>query len=178
MSKNLLILVDEEDQIIGHENRDKCHQGDGLLHRAFSIFIFNPQKKLLIQKRSAKKVLWPLHWSNSVCSHPNKGETCEEAAVRRLKEELGFDTSLNFVFKFQYQARYKNAGSEREMCSVYFGKSNGTVLTDHTEIAEWQYLDLEKVNKELQANPNLYTPWFKMEWETIQRHYRFDIENL
>jgi len=173
-----LILVDEKDHIIGYENREKCHQGEGLLHRAFSIFIFNPQSELLIQKRSAKKVLWPLHWSNSVCSHPYKGESYEEAAVRRLKEELGFEATLKVLFKFQYQARFKKFGSEKEMCSVYFGKSNGTVLTDQTEIAEWRYLDLEKLNKEIQTNPNRYTPWFKIEWEKIQRYHRFDIENL
>lgn len=176
--EELLILVDARDNIIGYENREKCHEGEGLLHRAFSIFIFNDDGQLLVQKRSAEKPLWPLHWSNSACSHPCKGESYDEATVRRLNEELGFETSLQLLFKFQYQARFKNIGSENEMCSVYIGKANGIVQADPKEIAEWKYIDRETLNKDMMTRPQIYTPWFKMEWDRIQRHYRVDIENL
>jgi len=176
--EELLILVDKEDNIVGYENREKCHQGKGLLHRAFSIFIFNDQTQLLIQRRGAEKDLWPLHWSNSVCSHPRKKENYEEAAMRRLKEELGFETPLHLLFKFQYQARFKNIGSENEMCAVYIGKTNGVVRVNHMEIVEWKYIDLEKLNKNIAAQPHDYTPWFKMEWEQVQMHYHIDIENI
>jgi isopentenyl-diphosphate delta-isomerase len=176
--EELLILVDEEDNIVGYENREKCHQGKGLLHRAFSIFIFNDHTQLLIQRRNAEKDLWPLHWSNSVCSHPRKKESYEEAAMRRLKEELGFETPLHLLFKFQYHARFKNIGSENEMCAVYIGKTNGVVRVNHMEIVEWKYIDLKKLNKNIAAQPHDYTPWFKMEWEQIQMHYHIDIENI
>jgi isopentenyl-diphosphate delta-isomerase len=176
--EELLILVDGKDNVIGYENREKCHQGKGLLHRAFSIFIFNDQNQLLIQRRGAEKDLWPLYWSNSVCSHPRKGESYEGAAMKRIKEELGFETPLELLFRFQYQAQFKNIGSENEMCAIYIGKTNGVVRANHKEIAEWKYIDLGKLNKDIVVQPHSYTPWFKMEWERIQTHHRIDIESL
>ena len=173
-----LILVNARDKIIGYENREKCHQGEGLLHRAFSIFIFNDERQLLVQRRSVEKELWPLYWSNSMCSHPCKGESYEEAAMRRLKEELGFETPLQLLFKFQYEARFKNIGSENELCSVYIGRTNGIVQANQNEISEWKYMDLGELNKAIVAQPHLYTPWFKMEWERIQMYHGIDIENL
>ena len=168
---DLLILVDEQDNILGYETKMKCHQGDGLLHRAFSIFIFNKDKQLLIQQRSALKPLWPLYWSNSVCSHPRKGENDMEAAHRRLMEEINIDTSLQFLFKFQYQAAFKDTGSENELCSVYIGFSDEPVRADPDEIADWKYIDLEELDRDMQANPQTYSPWFKMEWQRIKEEY-------
>jgi len=167
----LLILVDKKDNVLGYESKNKCHEGEGLLHRAFSIFIFNDKRELLVQKRSISKPLWPLHWSNSVCSHPRRGETYHEAARRRLREELGFETPLQVLFKFQYQASFENIGSENEMCSVYIGKANGMIQADSNEIAEWKYIDAGKLTSDMLARPNRYTPWFKMEWERVRRHY-------
>ncbi|QTA88168.1 isopentenyl-diphosphate Delta-isomerase [Desulfonema magnum] len=178
ITKELLILADKNDQIVGYDTKEKCHQGEGLLHRAFSIFIFNDHKQVLMQKRSTEKLLWPFYWSNSVCSHPRKGERYEEAAIRRLNEELGFETSLQFLFKFQYQAQFKNIGSENEICSVYIGKANGTVQANPSEIAEWKYSDIRELTEDVQAHPHRYTPWFKMEWEEIQTRFCPQIENL
>ena len=178
LSQELLILVDPEDTIIGYEKKEKCHQGEGLLHRAFSIFIFNERKQLLIQTRSSEKALWPLHWSNSVCSHPCIGESYEEACMRRLKEELGFETRVQLLFKFQYQVQFKNIGSENELCAVYIGRTNGIVRANQNEIADWKYIDPEKLNKDLKAQPDSYTPWFKMEWYRIQTHHRTEIDDL
>ncbi len=172
-----LILVDEDDHILGHESKETCHQGNGLLHRAFSIFIFNDQHQLLLQKRGAEKPLWPLYWSNSVCSHPRKEETRDEAAGRRLQEELGFTTPLKLLYSFQYQARYKDIGSEHEICAVYIGKANGIVRANHREIAEWKYIDRDELHREILAHPHLYTPWFKKEWMRIQKDYSLEIEN-
>ncbi len=98
--------------------------------------------------------------------------------MRRLNEELGFEAPLQLLFKFQYQAMFKNIGSENEMCSVYFGKANGIVRANPNEIAEWKYMDLGELNKAMVAQPHLYTPWFKMEWERIQMHHGIDIVNL
>ena len=173
-----LIVVDQQDNIIGYENKMKCHEGEGILHRAFSILIFNDEKKLLLQKRSRKKLLWPLYWSNSVCSHPRPGESYKEAAMRRLKEELGFATALTLLYKFQYQARFENIGAENEICCVYIGKANGTVRANPEEIAEWKYIDPNILNNHLINHPQLYTPWFKIEWDRVQAHHRMDIDNL
>ena len=173
-----LILVDNEDNIIGYKTKEECHRGNGILHRAFSIFIFNDRNQLLIQKRSDSKQLWPLYWSNSCCSHPRKGEKVEEAAYRRLKEELGIESQLKILFKFQYSVPYKNVGSEREMCSVLIGKSNSHISPNKNEIDEWKYTDIEKLEENMSINPDKYTPWFKLEWERIKKDHWQEIENL
>ena len=169
-SRDLLILVDSKDNILGYEDKARCHRGNGLLHRAFSIFIFNSKGQLLLQKRSANKPLWPLYWSNSVCSHPRKGEEYLEAAQRRLKEEINIRTPLHFLFKFQYQASFENIGSENELCAVFIGKSDDPVKVDPQEIAQWRFIELEELDKEFQTQPHLFTPWFKMEWEKIKKN--------
>ena len=174
----LLIVVDKHDTIIDYKSKIDCHQGDGILHRAFSIFIFNDDGQLILQKRSNKKWLWPHYWSNSCCSHPRKGEKVEEAAYRRLKEELGIESPLTFLFKFQYSVPYKNVGSEREMCSVLIGKSNSHISPNKNEIDEWKYMDIEKLDENMSVNPDKYTPWFKLEWERIKKDHWQEIENL
>jgi isopentenyl-diphosphate delta-isomerase type 1 len=114
-----LILVDDSDQDVGHLSKARCHEGKGILHRAFSLLIFNDAGELLIQQRSPRKRLWPLYWSNSCCSHPRSGESTEAATRRRLFEELGMVCPLKFLFKFQYQAQFDATGSEHELCSVF-----------------------------------------------------------
>ncbi len=176
--KNKLIIVDQVDQIIGYKSKEDCHKGEGILHRAFSIFIFNDQKELLIQRRSSVKPLWPLYWSNSVCSHPCKGEDCEAAAHRRLTEELGISTTLNFLYKFQYQARYDETGSENELCSVFIGKANGVVRNDISEIADWKYINPDDLDREINSNSENFTPWFRMEWARIRKDFKEEINSL
>lgn len=170
--------MDSEDNIRDYESKEKCHQGKGLLHRAFSIFIFNSKKELLVQQRSAKKVLWPLYWSNSVCSHPVKGENYLQAARRRLLEEIAIETSLVFLFKFQYQARYKTIGSEKELCSVFIGKTDAVISADPDEIAAWKYMKISKLDREMRSKPHLFTPWFKAEWQMIKKNHLYAIKNL
>ena len=177
-SPDLLILVDKGDNILGYEEKEKCHLGKGMLHRAFSIFIFNSSGQLLLQERSAAKPLWPLFWSNSVCSHPRKGEDYMEAAQRRLKEEIGLETPLRSLFKFQYQAPFKTIGSENELCVVFIGKSDEPVEINPQEIAEYRYVGLEELEKDLRTRPNIYTPWFKMEWQRIRQNLKKDIDKL
>lgn len=175
---NSLILVDSDDNVLGHETKEQCHRGEGILHRAFSVFIFNSEKKLLIQKRGAGKPLWPLFWSNSVCSHPMPGENTHQAAQRRVTEELGIEAPLIFLFKFQYQARYKDIGSENELCAVFIGKTDAPISANPAEIAQWQYIDLPTLDRQLQTRPYLYTPWFQIEWQGIKKHHLKDIEKL
>src|SRR5579862_1378561 len=114
-----LILVDEADRRLGHLSKDLCHEGRGVLHRAFSLLIFNGRGELLVQQRAATKRLWPLYWSNSCCSHPRRAESMDTAVHRRLYEELGLRCRLHFVYKFQYQAQFDALGAEQELCSVF-----------------------------------------------------------
>ena len=174
----LLILVNEQDEEIGYQDKKTCHQGRGILHRAFSIFIFNDQGQLLMQQRSKQKFLWPLYWSNSCCSHPRKGEPLEVATVRRLAEELGLVCELKYLFKFRYQASFENRGSEHELCYVYIGKSNAVVKTNENEIVAWKFMDTDVLEREIQLQPENFTPWFKMEWERMQNEYWTEIEKL
>ncbi len=173
-----LIIVDPEDRILGFKNRNECHKGNGILHRAFSIFIFNDKKELLLQKRSKAKLLWPLFWSNSACSHPWVGEAFNETVRIRLMEELGIKAPLRFLFKFQYQARYRDVGSENEICSVFIGKTNETIRPNKHEIDDWKFIGISELNANIQKYPNQYTPWFKIEWERIQEEYLITINGL
>jgi isopentenyl-diphosphate Delta-isomerase len=167
-----LILVDEADREVGHLSKDKCHDGQGVLHRAFSLLIFNEEGELLLQQRAASKRLWPQYWSNSCCSHPRRAESMETAIHRRLYEELGLRCPLQFLFKFQYQAQFESAGSEQELCSVFIGRSGDPVRTDPGEIMAWRWIRPEALQAELAADADKFTPWFKMEWARIWRDHR------
>lgn len=165
-----LIVVDENDTITGYCTRQECHAGDGIQHRAFSIFIFDRAGRLLLQKRSAEKTLWPLFWSNSCCSHPRRGETTHLAAHRRLSEELGISTPLTYIFKFAYQARFNQHGSENELCSVFIGQSDQPIQADPSEIDAWRFASIPDLEAEMSRNPDRFTPWFKIEWRRLRHH--------
>src|SRR5690348_5359580 len=173
-----LILVDEADREVGYMSKARCHEGQGVLHRAFSLLIFNEHGELLLQRRSAGKRLWPHYWSNSCCSHPRRAETMEAAIHRRLYEELGLVCPLHFLFKFQYQAQYYNVGAEHELCSVFIGHSTGRVLIDHNEISDWRWVSPESLAVELGTGRERFTPWFTMEWERIWRDHRPALHTL
>jgi isopentenyl-diphosphate delta-isomerase len=171
-----LILVDEADREIGHLDRANCHAGSGVLHRAFSLFIFNGNGELLVQQRSAGKRLWPLYWSNSCCSHPRRAESMETAIHRRLSEELGVACPLHFLFKFQYQAQFDAGAAERELCSVYIGRSDDRVRVDPAEIRAWRWVDTAVLQSQM-AGPEAarFTPWFRLEWERLWREHRAEL---
>lgn len=167
-----LILVDESDNEIGNLSKEACHDGEGQLHRAFSLFIFNDAGEVLLQQRSEQKRLWPMYWSNACCSHPRRGEDMETAVNRRLHQELGMSSRLQFLFKFIYQAQYDEGGAEHELCWVYLGHSNDPVVVNANEIADWRFVSVETLNSELSARPEKFTPWMKLEWRRIQeRHH-------
>ena len=113
-----LILVDRDDREIGFASKANAHDGDGVLHRAFSLFLFDDDGRLLLQQRAPDKRLWGGYWSNSCCSHPRRGESLEVATRRRLRDELNFETELEHVYWFCYQASFGDAGSEHELCHV------------------------------------------------------------
>lgn len=162
-----LILVDASDHEMGFMSKARCHEGRGVLHRAFSLFIFNPAGQLLMQQRSAAKRLWPGYWSNSCCSHPRRGESLQLAAHRRLWQELGMRCTLSPLFKFRYQAQFDATGAENELCSVYIGCSSEPVRANVHEIADWCWIEPAQLQSELQRGARCFTPWFKIEWKRI-----------
>ncbi len=166
-----LILVDDQDQEIGYRSKTACHEGAGLLHRAFSVFLFNADGHLLLQQRSDAKPLWPLHWSNSCCSHPRRGESVEAAARRRVQEELGATCDPVYLYKFIYQASFGNAGSEHEYCWVLAGRLAGEVEIDPDEIADWRYVQPDTLTAEIAANADAFTPWLKLEWPRVSGEF-------
>jgi isopentenyl-diphosphate delta-isomerase len=167
----LLILVDTDDQEIGNLSKAECHDGDGILHRAFSLFLFNYNGELLLQKRSAEKRLWPKYWSNTCCSHPRQGESMEVATARRLQQELNTTAALEFIYKFEYQAQFADQGSENELCSVYLGRLSEEAVANETEIAELRFASVTDLNQEIDAVPERFTPWFKMEWQRLNEEF-------
>jgi len=173
-----LILVDASDVEIGSMSKSRCHDGEGVLHRAFSLFIFNSKGELLLQQRSANKRLWPLFWSNSCCSHPRTGETMGEAIGRRLDEELGITTKLEFVYKFSYQARFGDLGAERELCSVFLGRSDQTIQANQNEIAASRFISVDELIAEFGQPEDQFTPWFRQEWEQLAGEFSAQLEKF
>lgn len=167
-----LILVDENDKETGYLSKAECHNGAGRLHRAFSIFLFNEAGELLLQQRASEKRLWPRYWSNTCCSHPRKGESMQVATQRRLYDELHIESSLQFVYKFSYQAEFGAAGSENELCHVYLGKLNYDVTPNEHEIEAIRYLSPKALLQEMESQPESFTPWFKMEWLALVGEHR------
>ena len=168
-----LILVDEADRELGHLSKSECHQGRGVLHRAFSLLIFNPKGELLLQQRAASKPLWPLYWSNSCCSHPRRNESMDTAIHRRLDEELGIRCPLQFLYKFQYHAQFGAAGAEHELCSVYAGRHGGRLRVNRDEIANWRWVGQEELAREMSGEAAArFTPWFILEWTRICRDHQ------
>ena len=166
-----LILVDDQDREIGFKPKADCHMGKGVLHRAFSIFVFNSDNELLLQQRALSKMLWPGFWSNTCCSHPRRGEATGVAVGRRLAQELGFTCPLEYLYKFKYHAQFGAVGAEHELCSVYFGRYDGPVDANVNEIAAWRFVGVEALERELKKAPETFTPWFKMEWVHIKANY-------
>ena len=167
-----LILVDADDNDVGFLSKAECHNGAGILHRAFSVFLFNDAGELLLQKRGEDKRLWPGFWSNSCCSHPRRAESMEVATSRRLRDELNVETALEHVYRFQYTARFGAAGSENELCHVFLGRTPHDLRPNDSEIAAIRFLSPREVDRELGLNPAGFTPWFRQEWGELTGTYR------
>lgn len=162
-----MILVDADDNETGYLSKAECHDGSGVLHRAFSLFLFNEEGELLLQQRSASKRLWPGFWSNSICSHPRRGESMHVATSRRLHDELNVEASLAFVYKFEYQAEFGDSGAENELCHVYLGKVGQAISPNENEISSVRFVRPGDLAREFAASPAQFTPWFKLEWQAL-----------
>lgn len=156
-----VILVDQQDQELGTMPKLEAHQ-KGLLHRAFSVFVFNDNDELLLQKRASGKYHSGGLWTNTCCSHPAPSEITSDACHRRLMEEMGFDTDLEFVTSFIYKAKLDNNLTEHEFDHVYAGRYNYAPKPDLSEAEDWKYMNMEFLKKDLETNPQNYTVWFKI----------------
>jgi len=158
-----LCLVDEKGRYLGEEEKEKCHLGEGLLHSAFLGMIFNDKDELMIARRSAQKRLWPGFWDGTVASHYYKNKGAQETVVKRLQDEIGVASeSVEFLFKFRYQVKYGDIGSENEICDVFRVKDIDPedLAIDLSEISEFRYVSLPVVKKDIHYNVRRYTPWF------------------
>lgn len=157
----LLILVDENDTPIGAKEKMAVHR-EGLLHRAFSVFIFNTQHQLLLQQRSANKYHSPGVWTNTCCSHPNYHEDLQTAVSRRLEQEMGMQCNTKFAFSFVYKVAFENGLTEHEYDHVYLGISDDIPVPDSTEVSQWKYMDLPTLQLDIKNNPGNYSEWMKL----------------
>jgi isopentenyl-diphosphate delta-isomerase len=166
-----VILVDENDVVKGTMEKMEAHE-KALLHRAFSIFIFDKAGKLLMQQRSEKKYHSGGLWTNSCCSHPRPGESVAAAAARRLQEELGFVTPLEKVFDFVYQSAFDNGLTEYEFDHVFVGTFSGTIIPNPAEVAAFEYWEMDTLQSLLKTNPAMFTAWFHIAFPKIQQWWR------
>ena len=166
--RDLLVLVNADDEEVGLLDKVSCHADNGILHRAISVFLFNPNGDILLQQRHASKALWGGYWSNACCSHPRQQETTLEAAKRRVFEELGLSVPLNFCFKFQYQAAFNESHAEHELCSVFCGVTDRDPDVNLTEVNAWEWVSAQELQRRVENEPSSLTPWLKMEWEQLQ----------
>ena len=154
-----VVLVDEQDNAIGTMEKQQAHV-EGVLHRAFSIFIFNSEKKLLLQKRASSKYHCGGLWTNTCCSHPRETENIQDAALRRLHEEMGMQCELNAIFSFVYKAEFENGLTEHEFDHVFFGQSDQTPELNLEEVEDYRYIGLSELQEEIKEAPQNFTPWF------------------
>ena len=159
-----VILVDENDQQIGLMEKIEAHE-KALLHRAFSVFIFNKKGELMLQQRAASKYHSPLLWTNTCCSHQREGESNIEAGRRRLQEEMGFVTDVVEVFSFVYKAPFDNGLTEHEYDHVMTGKYENEPNINKKEAEDYKWMTLENVKIDIEENPKIYTEWFKIIFE-------------
>ena len=162
-----VILVDQNDQEIGTCGKMEAHQ-EGLLHRAFSVFIFNRKGEMLLQQRALNKYHSGGLWSNTCCSHPFPGEETSVAAQRRLEEELGFKTALKKVFEFAYRADFGNGLTENEFDHVYAGEYEGAMVINTEEVMDCSFKTMTDIRQGLSQNPGLYTAWFHLAFPKIE----------
>ncbi|MGV0941500.1 isopentenyl-diphosphate Delta-isomerase [Empedobacter sp. ULE_I140] len=169
--EEFVVLVDQDDQKLGLMEKQQAHIA-GLLHRAFSVFVFNSKGELMIQQRAASKYHSPTLWTNTCCSHPRDNETYEQAAHRRLEEEMGFDCELEYKFNFIYKAHLENDLIEHELDHVFIGTFDDEPKLNPDEVMAYRWVELEDLKKDMEKNPQNYTAWFKIIFE----HYVSYIE--
>jgi isopentenyl-diphosphate Delta-isomerase len=170
MDKEKVILVDENDNAIGEAEKIQVHI-DGLLHRAFSIFIFNTDGEMLLQQRALSKYHSGGLWTNACCSHPTPAEKTIDAAKRRLQEEMGFMTPMEKIFDFVYKAEFENGLTEYEFDHVFAGWYSGSIDFNKEEVMDFQFKSIKLIADELKHQPDKFTAWFKLAFPKVQQWY-------
>ncbi|WP_372756174.1 isopentenyl-diphosphate Delta-isomerase [Mariniflexile sp.] len=169
MEEEKVILVNEKDEQIGTMPKMEAHE-KALLHRAFSVFVFNDKKELMLQQRAAHKYHSPLLWTNTCCSHQRVGESNIQAGKRRLMEEMGFVVDLEESISFIYKAPFDNGLTEHEFDHILIGHFNETPIINPDEVASWKWMPLEAVKHDILKHPELYTEWFKIIFDKFYEH--------
>ncbi|BAO76685.1 isopentenyl-diphosphate Delta-isomerase [Winogradskyella sp. PG-2] len=169
MTEEQVILVDENDNQIGLMPKMEAHE-KAVLHRAFSVFIFNNENELMLQQRALHKYHSPGLWTNTCCSHQRDGESNIEAGKRRLQEEMGFVTDLDESTSFIYKASFENGLTEYEYDYVMVGLYNDEPIINSEEVADWKWMPLEGVKVDMALNPEKYTAWFKIIFEKFYEY--------
>ena len=164
-----VILVNKEDKPIGTMGKQSAHR-QGVLHRAFSVFILNDKKELMIQKRALSKYHSPGLWANTCCSHQRIGESTEAAAIRRLREEMGFECKVEKKFTFIYKADLGLGMKEHELDHVLVGHYNREPKINTDEVADWKWVNLGDLEKDIAQRPQKYTIWFKIIFNQFKHH--------
>ncbi len=171
MSEEFVILVDENDNPIGTEEKIKCHLPNGKLHRAFTTLIFDKDGRLVLTKRAKEKMLWPGDWDGTFASHPRESETYVSSGERRMPEELGIEGKLDYLHKFEYHVPFKDVGSENEICGTLIGIiDKSTELKEiEGEIDEIKWISAKELLSELKINPQIYCPWMLIALELLDK---------
>ena len=164
-----VVLVNEHDEEIGTMGKLQAHV-EGVLHRAFSIFLFDGSGRLLLQRRATGKYHSGGLWTNTCCSHPRPGEALDSAAYRRLREEMGIETQLEHRFSFIYKGGFDNGLQEHELDHVYFGRWNGSADPDPCEVSDWKYVGTDRLTEEMRQEPERYTIWLRACWAQVCEH--------
>jgi isopentenyl-diphosphate Delta-isomerase len=167
METEKLILVDMNDNPVGEAGKIETHQ-QGLLHRAFSVFIFNDKGEMLLQQRALSKYHSGGLWTNACCSHPSPGEVTADAVQRRLMEELGITTAVEKVFDFLYKAEFDNGLTEHEFDHVFVGSYDGKIDFNKTEVMDICYKSPAEISESLQTHPHKYSAWFRIAFPLIE----------
>ncbi len=169
MQEEQVILVNEKDEKIGLMPKMEAHE-KAVLHRAFSVFVFNDKNELLLQQRAAHKYHSPLLWTNTCCSHQRDGEENIVAGKRRLKEEMGFVCDLNEVTWFIYKAQFDNGLTEHELDHILIGHYNENPILNREEVESFKWMTIEEVKNDMLKHPEIYTEWFKI---IFDKYYSF-----
>lgn len=171
MNNIFIIKVDENDNELGKIEKMQAHK-DGVLHRAFSVFIFNSNGQLILQKRADSKYHSGGLWTNTCCSHPEFGESLENAVKRRLREEMGLECKTEKEFNFIYRAELDNDLIEHELDHVFFGKTDEQPMINHHEASEWKYVEMDELRNEISEFPERFTVWLQICFERVYQQYQ------
>ena len=171
MEEEKVILVNSNDEPIGLMPKMEAHE-KALLHRAFSVFVINGNNELMLQQRAHQKYHSPGLWTNTCCSHQRDGEENIEAGLRRLQEEMGFETPLEYLFNFIYRAPFDNGLTEHELDHVMLGRFEGEPSINPEEVASWKWIDIDQIHDDLNNNPSDYTVWFAIIFDRFYNHLK------